>query len=64
MIECCAYCSPDTAGRHSWDCPNHPDNDYELEWQRQSWIRRDNENTAMFDPENPTEAPKIRENTK
>lgn len=32
------------------------DIDYELELQRQSWIRRDNENTALFDPENPTEA--------
>lgn len=30
--------------------------DYELELQRQSWIRRDNENTAFFDSENPTEA--------
>lgn len=36
--------------------------DLELEWQRQSWIRRDNENTALFDPKNPTEAHEIREN--
>lgn len=37
--------------------------DLELEWQRQSWIHRDNENTVLYDPENPSEAPEIRENS-